>query len=118
MSEQMVKTAVEAIEDKKGKDIQIIDIHKISTLADYFIIAEGQNRSQMQAMSDHVSEKMHFAGYEPKQIEGYQTANWILLDYGDIVIHLFDKENRGYYNLERIWRDGEISKIDHDKSEI
>ncbi len=98
--------AVDALEDKKANDISIIDIEKISTLADYFIIASGTNRNQVQAMCDEVDEKLGKAGFEPKHIEGYNSANWILMDYGDIVIHLFDEENRLFYDLERIWRDG------------
>ncbi len=98
----------EALEDKKAIDIKVIDITHISTLADYFIIASGTNRNQVQAMSDEVSEKMAKEGLVIRQTEGYQSANWILLDYGDIVVHLFDEENRLFYDLERIWRDGKI----------
>ena len=105
-AKKMALMAVDALEDKKANDISIIDIEKISTLADYFIIASGTNRNQVQAMCDEVEEKLGKAGFEPKHIEGYNSANWILLDYGDIVIHLFDEENRLFYDLERIWRDG------------
>ena len=73
-----------------------------------FIIASGTNRNQVQAMADSVSEKLGRAGVEPKQMEGYQTANWILMDYRDVVIHIFDEENRLFYDLERIWRDGTL----------
>ena len=107
-SKEMVRLACEAMEDKKAQDIKIIDIEKVSTLADYFIIASGSNRNQVQAMADSVSEKLGRAGVEPKQMEGYQTANWILLDYRDVVIHIFDEENRLFYDLERIWRDGTL----------
>lgn len=106
-AKEMTLTAVEALEDKKANDIRIIDIEKISTIADYFIIAGGTNRNQVQAMSDAIEERLGRAGAEPKHIEGYASANWILLDYGDIVIHLFDEENRLFYDLERIWRDGQ-----------
>ena len=105
-SKEMVRLACEAMEDKKAQDIKIIDIEKVSTLADYFIIASGTNRNQVQAMADSVSETLGRAGVEPKQMEGYQTANWILLDYRDVVVHIFDEENRLFYDLERIWRDG------------
>ena len=93
---------------KKASDIKVIDIEQITTLADYFIIASGSNRNQVQAMADNVDEVLGKAGYQLKQTEGYSSANWILLDYGDIVIHLFDEENRLFYDLERIWRDGKI----------
>ena len=105
-AKQMARIAVDALEEKKANDISIIDIEKISTLADYFIIASGTNKNQVQAMSDEVDEKLGREGFEPKDKEGYNGANWILLDYGDIVIHLFDEENRLFYDLERIWRDG------------
>lgn len=105
-SKEMARLAVEALEDKKAVDIRVIDIEKISTLADYFIIASGTNRNQVQAMADNVDEVLAKAGYHAKQTEGYQNANWILLDYGDLVVHLFDEENRLFYDLERIWRDG------------
>ncbi len=107
-SKELAKIAIEAMEDKKAIDIKIIDIEKISTLADYFIIASGSNRNQVQAMADEVDEKMSRAGYEPKNVEGYRNANWILMDYGDLVIHIFDEENRLFYDLERIWRDGNL----------
>ncbi|MDD3279602.1 MAG: ribosome silencing factor [Lachnospiraceae bacterium] len=107
-SNEMTKLAIDALEEKKANDIKIIDIEHISTLADYFIIASGTNRNQVQAMADSVEEALAKAGMEPKQIEGYQNANWILMDYGDIVIHIFDEENRLFYDLERIWRDGKL----------
>ena len=106
-AKEMARLAVEALEDKKAVDVRILDIGQISTLADYFIIASGNNRNQVQAMADNVDEVLAKAGYQAKQTEGYRKANWILLDYGDVVIHLFDEENRLFYDLERIWRDGE-----------
>ncbi len=103
---EMAKLAVAALEDKKAEDIRVIDISEISVLGDYFIIAGGSNRSQLQAMCDNVEEKLGRAGAPVKAIEGYENANWILADYGDIIVHIFDKENRLLYDLERIWRDG------------
>lgn len=108
IAKDMAKAAIEALEDKKAEDIKVIDISEISVLADYFIIASGSNKSQIQAMIDHVEEKLGRLGYERKQIEGYDTANWILMDYKDVIIHVFDKENRLFYDLERIWRDGRM----------
>ena len=98
--------AVNALEDKKAEDIRIIDISDISTIADYFIIADGSNKSQIQAMADNVSEVLGRAGVNLRQMEGYQNANWILMDFQDVIIHIFDRENRLFYDLERIWRDG------------
>ena len=105
-SKEMTRLAVSALEDKKAEDISIIDISEVSVLADYFIIAGGSNHSQIQALTDNVEERLGRAGYTRKQIEGYDTANWVLMDYGDIIVHIFDRENRLFYDLERIWRDG------------
>lgn len=107
-SKEMTKLAINALEDKKAEDIRIIDISEVSVLADYFIIASGTNRSQVQALSDNVEETLGRAGNPVKQVEGYDTANWILLDFGDIIVHVFDNENRLFYDLERIWRDGKL----------
>lgn len=96
---------VKSLEDKKAEDIKILDISKISVMADYFVIATGNNKNQVQAMSDEVEEKLHKEGITPRQIEGYRNANWILMDYSDIIIHIFDQESRQFYNLERIWKD-------------
>ena len=105
-SMDMAKLAIQALEDKKAEDIRVIDISEVSVLADYFIIAGGSNSNQIQALSDNVEEKLGRAGCPVRQIEGYDTANWILLDFGDVIVHIFDKENRLLYDLERIWRDG------------
>ncbi len=109
---EMAKLAIAALEDKKAEDIKIIDISEVSVLADYFIIAGGNNRSQIQAMCDNVDETLGRAGFLVKQKEGYETANWVLLDFGDVIVHIFDKENRLLYDLERIWRDGKQIDID------
>lgn len=112
-SRTMAQLAIDALEDKKAEDIKVIDISEVSVIADYFIIAGGTNRSQIQALCDNVEEKLGRAGFPAKQIEGYETANWVLLDFGDIIVHIFDKENRLLYDLERIWRDGkQIAKED------
>lgn len=104
----LVGKAILALEDKKAEDIRVIDISEVSVIADYFIIVNGNNVSQIQAMADEVEEKLHRVGCPLKQKEGYTNANWVLLDFGDIIIHIFDKENRLFYDLERIWRDGRL----------
>ena len=109
--ETMIKTSIEALEDKKGEDIKVIDISEVSPIADSFILASGTNRSQVQAMADAVGEKMHQAGFSMKQIEGYDSANWILMDFVDVVVHIFDKESRNFYDLERIWKDGKLREV-------
>lgn len=105
-SSEMAKLVIEALEDKKAEDIKVIDISEVSVIADYFIIAGGSNANQIQALSNNVEEKLGKAGYPVKQVEGYETANWILMDFQDVIVHIFDKENRLLYDLERIWRDG------------
>ena len=107
-AKQMAAAALKALEDKKALDVRVLDISHVTVLADYFLIASGSNRNQVQAMADQVEEELGKAGHPARQIEGYQTANWILLDYGDIIIHIFDEENRLFYDLERIWKDGAV----------
>lgn len=107
-AKEMVRLAILALEDKKAEDISVIDISQVSVIGDYFIIAGGSNKNQIQALCDNVLEKLERAGYPEKQTEGYKTANWILMDFGDVIIHIFDKENRLLYDLERIWRDGKL----------
>ena len=106
-SKQMAKVAVEALKEKKGYDVKVISI-----LADYFIIANGSNANQVQAMVDNVEEQMYKAGFDDPKVEGYNNASWILLDYNDVVLHIFDEESRSFYNLERLWRDGKEVDID------
>lgn len=105
---EMAKLACRAIDDKLGKDIKVIDIHEVSVIADYFVIASGSNQNQVQAIVDNVEEQLGRAGYEAKQIEGTKNSSWILMDYGDMIVHVFDEENRLFYDLERIWRDGTV----------
>lgn len=108
---EMTRIAIEALEDKKAEEIRVIDISEVSVIADYFIIAEGGSRSQIQALCNNVLEKLGRARFPEKQTEGYNTANWILIDFGDVIVHIFDKENRLLYDLERIWRDGRLVDI-------
>jgi ribosome-associated protein len=105
-AKEMTKLTYQALEDKKGEDIQVLEIKDISIIADYFIITNGTNASQIDTLVDSVKETLGKKGYEPKRIEGVKSASWILMDYGDIIVHVFSKEDRLFYNLERIWRDG------------
>ena len=111
-SREMAKKICDALANKKGEDIKVINISEVTVLADYFIIASGTNRNQVQAMADNVEEILAKEGMEPKQIEGYQSGNWILLDYQDVIVHIFDQENRLFYDLERIWRDGKSIAVE------
>ena len=106
-AKEMVKTAVAALQDKKGEDIRVIDISGVTVIADYFIIASGSNPNQVQALVDNVEEQMYKAGYDDPRVEGYNTASWVLLDYNDVIVHVFSQDDRLFYDLERIWRDGE-----------
>ena len=106
LSKEIAKMAINALEDKKAEDVRIIDISEVSVIADYFIIAGGNNPNQIRAMCDNVQEVLGRAGHDCRQTEGYDTANWVLMDFGDVIIHIFDRENRLLYDLERIWRDG------------
>lgn len=105
-AQEMAKIVYDALDEKKGIDIKIIDISAISTITDYFIIATGNSGSQVNALIDNVEEQMHKNGFSMKQREGGNNSPWILLDYADVIVHVFDKENRSFYNLEHIWHDG------------
>lgn len=109
-SKEMTKIVLAGLEEKKAEDIRVIDISNVSVMADYFIIASGKNRNQVQAMANSVEEELQKEGIHPRQIEGYQTANWILMDFNDVIVHIFNEEDRMFYNLEKIWLDGK--KID------
>ena len=108
----MAQLACKAIDDKKGKDIKVIDIHEVSVIADYFVIASASNQNQVQAIVDNVEEQLGRAGFEAKQVEGTRNSSWVLMDYGDMIVHVFDEENRLFYDLERIWRDGKVLDMD------
>ena len=111
-AKEMARIAYDALSDKKGEDIKIIDIAGVSVLADYFLIANGNSDSQVNALVDNVEEQLHKAGYPLKQREGQASGKWVLLDFGDIIVHVFDKENRLFYDMERIWKDGKNVEID------
>lgn len=107
----IVKKAVDALRDKKAEDVTVIDITGISTVADYFIIANGDNQNQLLAMQDAVDEALYKEGLKIKQVEGNNRSSWILMDYQDVIVHLFSKEDRIFYDLERIWRDGKVIEV-------
>ena len=107
-AKEMAKIAYKALADKKGEDITVLDISEISPLADYFLIANGNSENQVRALVDNVEEELHKNGYRMKQREGYTSGKWVLMDFGDIIVHIFDKDSRQFYDLERIWRDGKV----------
>lgn len=109
---EAVKVAYKALEDKFAMDIKVLDISKISSVADYFVIASASNPNQLRAMTDEVDEKLYKVGFRLNHSEGVQSKVWVLLDFGSIVVHLFNKEDRDFYNLERLWGDARIVSED------
>lgn len=107
-----VKIAHIALDDKLGTDITILDIRENSVLADYFIIVTGNNPNHMKALSDSVDEMLAKNGLFVKHVEGMNSKEWILQDYGDILVHIFNEEFRGFYNLERVWGDAKTINIE------
>ncbi len=111
-SKEMARIAYDALDEKLGQDIVVLKIDEISVIADYLVIAAGRNQNQLQAMTDLVDEKMEEAGYHSNRIEGNKKSTWILMDYGDVIVHVFSEEDRLFYDLEHIWRDGR--QVDRD----
>lgn len=111
-SKLIVKKAYDALSDKKGEDIKIIEIGKLSTVADYFIIANGSNAPHVESLVDNVEEELLKENIHAERIEGVRSSGWILMDYSDVVVHVFSKEDRLFYDLERIWRDGKEVDVD------
>ncbi|MBQ8786891.1 MAG: ribosome silencing factor [Oscillospiraceae bacterium] len=105
--EELIASAVKILDGKKAEDIRVIKIGDLTILADYFIIADGTSSTQTKALADELEFRLKQQGREPKQVQGNNGSNWIILDYSDVVIHIFYKETRDFYNLERLWSDGE-----------
>lgn len=107
----MLKKAVYGLNEKKAINIQAIDISEVSLITDYFIIAAASNQNQMSALVRSVDEEMEKAGYHMVSQEGNNYSSWILLDYNDIIVHIFTEEDREFYNLEKLWQDGKKMDI-------
>ena len=107
-----VKAIYKALDDKKGIDIKVIDIQGVTVVADYFVIVGGTSKSQVQALVDNTEEELAKLGCHTSHVEGYQTANWILVDYEDVIVHVFNQDDRLFYDLERIWKDGKLVEIE------
>ncbi len=104
---ELALMAARALSDRKGKDIQVLEITDLTTIADYFVIATGSSNTQINALVDSVEKVLtEEAGEEPLHREGYRGGTWVLLDYGCIAVHVFNGEARAFYDLERLWRDG------------
>ena len=114
ISEQpLLKQILNLALSKKAGRIIAMDVRGLSSLADFFIICHGESEPQVKAITDHIRKG---TDYKPRHLEGYENQNWILLDYFDIVVHVFKKDEREYYNLERLWADAPHMKIDDDTS--
>ena len=101
-----VKLAIHCASDKKAIDIRVLDLRDIASFTEFFIIASGNNQRQVQAVCDDISERLKKeTNSRPVRIEGYSSAEWVLMDYGDFIVHVFDKDARDFYDLERLWRD-------------
>ena len=112
-TKQLAKTAIEALLDRKAAEIVLLRVTKQTTLADYYIICTGTSNTQLRAIADAVDESMSKQyGLEPKSIEGYWSASWILLDYGSVIVHAFKSDTRQFYDLERLWADAQKLNVD------
>jgi ribosome-associated protein len=100
-----VRSAVDAILDRKGLDLKVLYVGEVCDFTDFFLVASGTSDRQVQAMADAVQERLKAEGERPLHVEGEQQAKWVLLDYGDFLVHLFDAERREFYRLERLWSD-------------
>lgn len=114
---EMYDEIIATLEDKKAKDLRIIDIHDLTPIASYFIICSGTSTTHIKALADEVEFKLKEKGVAPLRREGYNSARWILLDYGDIVLHIFHEEDREFYNLERLWQDGRAVPVRNTETE-
>ena len=104
---EALRIAVNAADDKKANDLVILDISKITSFANYFLLCTGDSSRQMQAIADEVEKQLKASGIRPSHVEGYQNSEWILLDCMDLVVHIFSKNARAFYDLERLWRDAQ-----------
>ena len=101
--------------DKKALDIKIIDVRKLTSLTDFFVICSSESEPQTRAITDNIYKHMKKTGIKAWHIEGYENLDWVLLDYINIVVHIFSKKSRSYYDLERLWADGKITTIKYEK---
>ncbi|MEW8974217.1 MAG: ribosome silencing factor [Tissierellaceae bacterium] len=101
--EQKLAIITKACEDKNGIDIKTLDIRNLTSIADYFVIVSGNSSTQSQGIANEIEDKMMESGFERISKDGYQSGRWILLDFGDIIVHIFHKDERDYYDLERLW---------------
>jgi len=115
--DERVLMAIQAANDKKALDVVLLDLREIATFTDQFLITSGANQRQVQAIADEVIDRLKKAGSAAARVEGYRTAEWILVDYGDFVVHVFDDKSRKFYDLERLWREGKRIELPAELSE-
>ena len=108
MTTTLLTTAYQAVDDKKGEDIVVLNMEGVSLIADQFIICHANSGRQVQAIAKEVADKASEAGFSTRRIEGMDMARWVLVDLGDVVVHVFHKDERGYYNLEKLWGDAPL----------
>lgn len=113
---ELLMTAVKAADDKRAEDILVLNMKGISLIADYFIICHGNSDKQVQAIAREIREKALEQGTDLKRMEGFDEARWVLIDLGDVVVHVFHKEERSYYNLERLWGDAPLENVQSELS--
>lgn len=111
--EEMVKVAYKAVDDKKGEDISVLNIGKITSMAEYFIITSASSERQVKAIANNVEDELEKLGIPVKGKEGHATSRWILLDYGDIMVHVFHNEERDFYSLDKLWKDASHVDVDN-----
>jgi ribosome-associated protein len=106
-----ISTVVEAAEDKKALDVLVLRLSALTAFTDYFVICSGNSSRQIQAISDEIELRLKRQGTPPFNIEGYTNAEWVLMDYGSFVVHIFSGQSRNFYDLERLWRDAEKVRL-------
>lgn len=111
---KLIENIIECIKNKKGYDIVVLDVKKVSSLTEYFIVCSSDSDPQTRSMTNHIKKELSKKKIKPFQIEGLDYCDWVLMDYFDVVIHIFKKEMRDFYNIERLWADAKIKKIKND----
>ncbi|KXH87382.1 ribosome silencing factor [Sporosarcina sp. HYO08] len=111
----LLELAYNAVDDKKGEDIVVLNMEGVSLIADHFMICHANSERQVQAIAKEVADQAAEAGYHVKRMEGYDLARWVLVDLGDVVVHVFHKDERGYYNLEKLWGDAPMLNMADEK---
>lgn len=108
---EILKKAAQILDGRKAEDVKAIDIAGVSILADYFLLASGGSSTQVRSLAEELEFRLSEVGAEPQRVEGMQTASWVVLDYGSVVIHVFHRDTRTFYNLERLWADGRVIEL-------